>query len=226
MSHPITSSESSTSEETRTAMARTRNSITPDSDAALVGAARRGDAEAFEALFKRHAGRILRLAQVITRNHEDAEDVVQDSIHQAFSRLDSFRGDARFSTWLTSIAINQSRMTLRKRKFAALSLDEPVAAGERELPFQVADRSPSPEQRCAQWEVREILRAVIGELRTSQRVVVQLRELQGLSTEETAQTLGTSIASVKAHMVRARSALRRKLTRYSGCRWHPCLRYD
>lgn len=203
-----------------------RNGIMPDNDAVFVEAARRGEEEAFEALFKRHGGRILRLAQVITGNREDAEDVVQGALHQAFSRLDSFRGDARFSTWLTTIVINQARMTLRKLRFAALPLDKPVAVGERELPLQVADRSPSPEQCCAQWEVREILHAVIRELRTSRRVVVQLRELQGLSTEETAQTLGTSIAAVKAHMVRARSALRRKLTRYSGCRRQQCLRYN
>ncbi len=198
----------------RVVNAEVKNGAMLDSDAVLVEAARRGEEKAFEALFKRHGARILRLAQVITRNQEDAEDVVQDSLHQAFSRLDSFRGDARFSTWLTTIAINQARMTLRKRKFAALPLDEPAAADEGALPHQVADRSPSPEQHCAQREVREILHAVIGELRTSQRVVVQLRELEYLTTAETAEALGTSIASVKAHMVRARVALRQKLPRY------------
>src|ERR1700722_5761262 len=94
-------------------------------DAALVDGARRHDVEAFKQLMTRYGPRIFRLAQRITRNHEDAEEVSQDSFARAFLHMDTFRGDSRFSTWLSRIAINQSLMKLRARRWAGLQFDRP-----------------------------------------------------------------------------------------------------
>src|ERR1700730_18345148 len=99
-------------------------------DAALVDGARRHDVEAFKDLMTRYGPRIFRLAQRITRNHEDAEEVSQDSFARAFLNLDSFRGDSRFSTWLSRIAINQSLMKLRTRRQRELHFDCPATAEE------------------------------------------------------------------------------------------------
>src|SRR5712672_1695287 len=114
-----------------------------ESDAALVNAARRHDQEAFEEILARYGPRVFRLAQRITRNHEDAEEVSQDSFTRAFRQMETFRGDSRFSTWLMRIAINQSLMKLRTRRWRELHFDHPAStpASTEDTPFrpEVAD---------------------------------------------------------------------------------------
>ncbi|MFZ0464766.1 MAG: sigma-70 family RNA polymerase sigma factor [Candidatus Acidiferrales bacterium] len=186
----------------------------PDGEAAVVAAAKRGDAQAFEKLVERYEGRIFRLAQNIMQNREDAEDVSQEAFVQAFQHLDKFQGDSRFSTWLTRIAINQALMKLRKkRRVKEFSLDEPVEE-DLPVPVQLVDWGPTPEQRYSQREMQRILSEAIAGLRPMFRAVFQLRDIEEFSTEETAQALGLSIPAVKARAVRARLQLREALDRH------------
>jgi len=183
-------------------------------EAMLVAAAKRGDATAFSELVERHERKIFRLAQNITRNREDAEDVLQDSFVQAFTHLDAFQGEARFSTWLTRIAINQALMKLRKRRTNLFSLDQSIETEDGSLPREIVDWGPTPEQRYSQVELRRILAEAMGRLSPSLRIVFQLRDIEEFSTEETAQLLGISISAVKARALRARLGLREELNRF------------
>src|SRR6202040_3908592 len=133
-------------------------------EAGLLDAAKRRDPEAFNGLVTRYGPRIFRLAQNITGNREDAEEVSQDSFTRAFLHMDTFRGDSRFSTWLSRIAINQSLMKLRARRWAGLQFDRPD--NSEDIPFcaEIADNAPSPEQRYLQEELQRILGSAIGEL--------------------------------------------------------------
>jgi len=183
-------------------------------DAALVDAARKRDPDAFNELITRYGPRIFRLAQRITRNREDAEDVSQDSFAQAFLHMDTFRGDSRFYTWLARIAINQSLMKLRTRRLRELHFDGPATTGDTPFCAEVADNTPTPEQRYSQEELQRILASAMGELPMTFREVLRLREVEEHSTEETARMLGLSIAAVKSRALRGRQKLRQALTKY------------
>jgi RNA polymerase sigma-70 factor, ECF subfamily len=185
-----------------------------ESDAALVDAVRRHDQEAFEELLTRYGLRIFRLAQRITRNHEDAEEVSQDSFTRAFLHMETFRGDSRFSTWLSRIAINQSLMKLRTRRWRELHFDSPAGSEDTAPCTEIADHTPTPEQLYSQEEVQRILASAMGELPTTLRKVLHLRELEEYSTEETARSLGLSISAVKSRALRGRRMLRQALTKY------------
>lgn len=193
-----------------------RPAISPiaDADGPLLAAARRGDAAAYEKLLARYEHKIFRLACRITGNHHDAEEVVQDAFTKAFSRLATFQGDSLFSTWLTRIAINQALMKLRRRRRNVLPLDDVLRTEDDDVQREIADWGPSPEQRFSQREVRQLLEGAVASLKPDQRVVFQLRDVEELSIEETARELGISMSAVKSRLVRARLALRDKLSRY------------
>ncbi|MGC1105994.1 MAG: sigma-70 family RNA polymerase sigma factor [Candidatus Acidiferrales bacterium] len=186
----------------------------PDNEASLVAAAKAGDISAFEALVSRYERKIFRLAQHITQNTEDAQDVSQEAFFKAYEHLGEFQGNSRFYTWLVRIAVNQALMKLRKRRTKDVSLDEEIETEENFIPRDVEDWGPSPEERYSQEELAQILSQVIGELDPSFRTVFQLRDIDELSTEETADTLGISIPAVKSRLLRARLKLREKLNRY------------
>jgi len=183
-------------------------------DLALVNAVRRRDPAAFEELVTRYGPRILRLAQKITRNHEDAEEVFQDSFVRSFLHMDAFRGDSRFYTWLARIAVNQSLMKLRRRRLCEFHLDDPVSSGDSPFYAEIADDTPNPEQHHSQEELRQIFASAMGELPMTFREVLRLRELEEYSTEETARILKLSITTVKSRAHRGRQRLRRALTKY------------
>jgi RNA polymerase sigma-70 factor, ECF subfamily len=185
-----------------------------DNEASLVAAAKAGDISAFEALVTRYERKIYRLAQHITQNKEDAEDVSQEAFLKAFEHLGDFQGNSRFYTWLVRIAVNQALMKLRKRRNKDVSLDEEIETEENFIPREVEDWGPSPEERYSQEELAQILSQVIGELDPSFRLVFQLRDIDELSTEETADALGISVPAVKSRLLRARLKLRDKLNRY------------
>src|SRR5689334_15255483 len=125
---------------------------------ALVQAAKQGDVSAFEQLVKRYDRNIFRIAQHITQNREDAEDVVQDAFLKAYENLDQFQGNSKFYTWLVRIAVNEALMKLRRRRPERMvSLDEEVKTDEDSMPREVADWSPNPEQLYSQSELRDIL---------------------------------------------------------------------
>src|SRR3954464_11840439 len=181
----------------------------------LVDAARQGDVGAFEQLVKRYDRNVFRIAQHITQNREDAEDVVQDAFLKAYSNLGQFQGQSKFYTWLVRIAVNEALMKLRKRRPERMvSLDEDVKTEEDSLPREVADWSPNPEQQYTQAELRDILGKTIQGLPAGFRTVFVLRDVEGLSTEETAEALELSIPAVKSRLLRARLQLRERLGRY------------
>src|ERR1700736_580572 len=182
---------------------------------ALVGRAKAGDVGAFEELVRRYDRNVFRIAQHITQNREDAEDVVQDAFLKAYGNLSQFQGQSKFYTWLVRIAVNEALMKLRRRRPERMvSLDEDVKTEEDSLPREVADWSPNPEQQYSQAELREILSKTIQGLPPGFRTVFVLRDVEGLSTEETAAALELSVPAVKSRLLRARLQLRERLGRY------------
>jgi RNA polymerase sigma-70 factor, ECF subfamily len=184
-------------------------------DVALIARVRAGDVAAYDELVHKYERQIFRIAQHITQNREDAEDVMQDAFVKAFEKLDQFQGNSKFYTWLVRIAVNESLMRLRKRRTGKMvSIDEDLQTEEGSVPRDFADWAPNPEQNYNQAELAEILRKTIQGLPPGFRVVFVLRDVDGLSTEETAETLGLSIPAVKSRLLRARLQLRERLSRY------------
>jgi RNA polymerase sigma-70 factor (ECF subfamily) len=188
-----------------------------DDDFDLVQASKNGDVAAFEQLVKRYDGKLFRIAQSVTHNREDSQDAVQEAFLKAYQHLADFRGDSQFSTWLIRITLNQSLMKLRKQRAAKeVSLDEDLRTDEETLPREVIDWAPNPEQRFSVSELRNILIKTIEELRPILRTVFVLQDLEGLSTEQTAEVLNLSQSAVKSRLWRARLQLRERLNQYFG----------
>ncbi len=181
----------------------------------LVEAARSGDIGAFETLVRRYDRNVFRIAQHITQNREDAEDVVQDAFLKAYQNLGQFQGQSKFYTWLVRIAVNEALMRLRRRRpERTVSIDEDVKTEEDSMPREIADWSPNPEQMYTQAELKDILGKTIQGLPPSFRTVFVLRDVEGLSTEETASALELSVPAVKSRLLRARLQLRERLNKY------------
>jgi RNA polymerase sigma-70 factor (ECF subfamily) len=198
-------------------MGTIQNNVIGDTgtELALVKAAQKGDVNAFEQLIKKYDRNVFRIAQHITQNREDAEDVVQDAFLKAYQKLDQFQGNSKFYTWIVRIAVNEALMKLRKRKSDKLvSMDEDVETDEGAITREFADWSPNPEQQYNQAELNDILGRTIQGLPTSFRTVFVLRDVEGLSTEETAEMLGLSVPAVKSRLLRARLQLRERLSRH------------
>ena len=186
----------------------------PFDEGDLITRAKAGDDTAFTELLTRYERKIYRLAKNITQNDEDAEDVMQEAFLKAYSHLDSFQGNSKFYTWIVRIAVNESWMKLRKRKSDKLvSLDEQVDTGEDMVPREIAVWEDNPEAQYSQEELRGILDKSVESLAPIFRSVFVLRDIEDLSTEETAEALGISIPAVKSRLLRARLQLREKLTR-------------
>ncbi len=187
----------------------------PSEETLLVEAARSGDIGAFESLVRRYDRNVFRIAQHITQNREDAEDVVQDAFLKAYQNLGQFQGQSKFYTWLVRIAVNEALMRLRRRRPERMvSIDEDVKTEEDSMPREIADWSPNPEQQYTQAELKEILGKTIQGLPPSFRTVFVLRDVEGLSTEETASALELSVPAVKSRLLRARLQLRERLNKY------------
>lgn len=183
-------------------------------DSALVAEAKAGSFAAFEELVSRHERRIYRLGLTITGSPDDAEDVLQETFLKAFVHLQEFREDARFSTWLVRIAVNEGLMLLRRRRDDKwVPVQDPVDEEGAVMPREFADWRPNPEQVYARAELEDLLLRAARSLPAAFRAVFFLRDVEGLSTEETAQVLGVSVGAVKARLFRARMKLRDELTR-------------
>jgi RNA polymerase sigma-70 factor (ECF subfamily) len=180
----------------------------------LVLRARNGDDGAFAELLNHYERKVFRLARNITQNDEDAEDVLQETFLKAYSHLPDFQGNSKFYTWIVRIAVNEALMKLRKRKSdRQVSLDEQLDTGEDTLVREIAVWD-NPEKQYSQDELREILDKSVQSLPPIFRNVFILRDIEELSTEETAEALGISIPAVKSRLLRARLQLREKLTRF------------
>jgi len=182
------------------------------SDEALVAAAKRGDTHAFETLVLRHQQTVLAVAQRITNNREDAEDVAQESLHKAFVHLGDFQEKSRFSTWLTRIAMNEAFMLLRRRRGGIQVLPDAPEDGTKSNSEAFVDQKPNPEESCWRRERTQLLTAAINRLRPRVRTAILLRDMEERSAAETAQILGTSIGAVKARVFHGRRKLRRTIS--------------
>ncbi len=181
----------------------------------LVAEAKAGSHAAFEELVNRYEKKIYRLGLNITGNQEDAEDVLQETFLKAFAHLPEFRQDSRFYTWIVRIAVNEGLMKLRKRRTEReVPLEDGGEGGDGEVILrEITDWKPNPEQLLAQSELEAILQDAARTLSPAFRTVFFLRDVQGLSTEETAEMLGLSVGAVKARLFRARMRLREELSK-------------
>jgi len=179
-------------------------------DAALVDLARMRDEAAIRTLIRRHNQRLFRATRAILRNDAEAEDAVQQSYFNAFTHLQSFRGEAQFSTWLTRIAINEARGRLRARR-PTTSLDAvadmPGDSAEI-IQFPLVRATPDPEVEMSRTEMRAALEAAVDTLPAGFRAVFVLRDIEGLSIEETAEQLAIKPETVKTRLHRARKLMR------------------
>jgi RNA polymerase sigma-70 factor, ECF subfamily len=185
----------------------------PTDERLLVSQAKSGCPHSFGELYERHRPRTYRTILRILGNHQDAEDAVQRTFQRAFTNLDRFREDSTFPTWVTRIAINEALMLLRqKRPLRSISH---CGNGDVETPsaFDPPDDHPTPEQLLTMTELQTALLQAISGLRENVRSVVLLKELQGLTSAETARRLGLTVSAVKARLFHARRFLRRDLER-------------
>lgn len=180
-------------------------------------ALRAGDRAEFARFVEAYSGIVYRLALKILGNPQDAEDVLQETFIKAFRHLTDFDGRSKLSTWLYRIATNEALMVLRHRKINPLSIDEPDdEAQDEQEPMQIMDWCCLPEREMMSAEARKHLDSAIDQLPYSLRVVFLLREIEGLSTQETADVLNLSETAVKTRLSRARLRLRELLTGYFG----------
>jgi RNA polymerase sigma-70 factor, ECF subfamily len=190
------------------------------SDLALFDRLRAGDPAALEPLMERFASRVYRVANGICASSADAEEVVQDVFVTLFRKAASFEGRAALGTWLYRIAVNSS---LNRRRGKRAKLEEPLEdllptyledghrSGDRS--FLLADWSAMPDEALLSKEGRDVIRAAVERLPEHYRAVLMLRDVEELSSEEVAEVLGESVASVKSRLHRARMALRELVTR-------------
>ena len=175
-------------------------------DRLLLQKAQEGDRTAFEALITLHSPRVFNLALGYTGRHHDAEEITQTVFWKVWNALPQFRGGASFSTWLYRLTLNACTDHYRreKKRRGDLSLDDPDLAPLR-------DTAPSPEEILLQREEQAILRKALAELPEQHRVILVLRDMDGLDYKESAQVLDLEMGTVKSRLARARRALRDKL---------------
>jgi RNA polymerase sigma-70 factor (ECF subfamily) len=186
-----------------------------DNDISLVLAAQHGDKRAFTQLVEKYEQRAYNLARKMMRDQQDAEDVLQETFISVYRNLSNFHGDSSFSTWLYRIATNASLMKLRRRKEPPLSLDESIESnGDAALPREIADWGITPEEALLSSETRAQMDVAITALPELLRTVFVLRDVEGLSVQETADVLKISVPNVKTRLHRARLMLRETLSAY------------
>jgi RNA polymerase sigma-70 factor (ECF subfamily) len=183
-------------------------------DEELVAAAKGGDDLAFETIVKRHRQRIFALALGYTRSREDAEDIVQQTLQKAFIHLQGFEGRSSFSTWLTSIVINQALTLLRRRRaLREVPIDDPSNDEGSTPAVEMADTNPDPESSYLEQEEAQGLAEAIGQLRPAMRTAIELTALRELSMLEAARHIGISVGAVKSRVFHARRKLGETLRR-------------
>ena len=189
-----------------------------DDDLPLVHRAQAGDYTAFEALVQKYERRVFGLAQRILGRRHDAEEVVQQTFLSLIEHIGGFREEARFSTWILRVATNHALALLRKRavrQAASLSEDR-TDDGDLPRPQYIAEWRETPEDIASRRETRQLLDEALSEIDAKYRLVFILRDIEGLSTEETANTLDISLSNTKVRLLRARLMLRERLTQYFG----------
>jgi len=176
----------------------------------LLRHARGGDREAFRAIMQRHNQRLFRVARAVVNNDDEAEDILQDAYLKAFAAIALFRGESGLNTWLTAITLNEARGRLRRRR-PSESLEVMEANGDRIIPFPGMAEIADPEAEAVRSETRRLLERAIDGLTDEFRIVFMLREVEGLSVEETAAQLDLNPQTVRTRLFRARQSLRQSL---------------
>lgn len=191
-----------------------------DYEQRLIQRIRDGEHEAFYVLIRPYERRVYAAAFAILRNEADADDCAQEAVLKAFKHIRQFRAEARFSTWLIQIAVNEARMRRRKER---ADLVESIEKDKNEegsyTPRDFADWREIPSEALERKEIREKLAEALGSLGQIYREVFVLRDMEQLSIEETAKALGISAASVKTRLLRARLMLRDLLAPGFGGAW-------
>lgn len=185
-------------------------------DGELVDLAQAGNDLAFAELVRRHRTSCLKLALSILHDRSDAEDEVQNALWKAFEHLRQFNRDAKFTTWLTRIVVNQCLMRLRQQKRAKLLYIEDAVQSEEQITLDLRDGSASPEEVLGQAEVAGVLRQEIRRIPPLLRDVFVLREVQEMPMPEVAEKLGITVAAAKSRLLRARNELRTRLGKHQG----------
>lgn len=180
-------------------------------EAELVIAARAGSKDAFAELQKLHWRRLYRTVVSITRNREDAEDVLQDTFLSAYLALKTFEGRSKFGSWLTRIAINSALMSIRKRNAHPEVFLEQSSESDDEASFDIRDSGLNPEQICDQHQRCLSMLRALERLGPKLQAPIRIRTLQECSAKEIARSLDVSVAAVKTRLHRARMRLRRSL---------------
>ena len=179
-------------------------------DDEFLHAAKAGSHTAFEELQKMYGHRLYKCILSVTRNHEDAEDALQDTLIRAYRGLSSFEGRSNLSTWLTRIAINSALMIMRKRRSRPeIPLEQPFDLGEERSSFDVLDNGMNPEQLCDQDQRCERIHRAIHRLDPTSRTTLLVRISKETSVREIAHDLNVSVASAKSRLYRARKRLTR-----------------
>jgi RNA polymerase sigma-70 factor (ECF subfamily) len=185
-------------------------------DHELVKMAQAGDDTAFTELLARHRASCMKLALSILRNREDAEDEVQSALWKAYQHIGGFQQDARFSTWLTRIVVNQCLMRIRKNKRARMFHIDDVQIGDEIGTLELADSRGTPEGAVGQSEVNGVIETEIRRIPPLLRNVFMLREVQQLPMAVVAEQLGITVAAAKSRLLRARKELKSRMERHTG----------
>ncbi len=185
-------------------------------DDSLVSMCQEGNNGAFDELMKRHQAAVMKIALSIVRDKQDAEDEVQNAFWKAYEHINQFQRDAKFSTWLTRIVVNQCLMRLRQARRAKFAYLDDVQPGEEIGPFELRDVRESPEHSLGHLEVAQILDREIRRTPPLLRHVFLLRDVQERPMTEVAEDLGISVAAAKSRLLRARTELRNRMQRHHG----------
>jgi RNA polymerase sigma-70 factor (ECF subfamily) len=185
----------------------------PMTDEEVVGRVRAGETALFEVIMRRYNQRLFRVARSILGNDGEAEDVTQDAYVRCYIHLDQFEGRARFSTWLTKIAVHEALARLRARQ-KLVEIDAMSGAVDDDMTME--SKSPSPEQEVMTQTIRIVLEEAVEKLPETYRSVFMMREVEGMSTAETAECLDLTEESVKVRLHRARSMLRKHIYAQTG----------
>jgi RNA polymerase sigma-70 factor (ECF subfamily) len=186
-----------------------------DEDTPLVVAIQAGDEAAFEQLVSRYDGKLFRTAHHIVHNTEDARDVVQETFIKVFQNIGQFQSQAKFSTWVYRIVVNQCLMHIRRQRGKSVAMDSSVKGSEEEqLPLDLSDWRPNPEEQYTESELRELLTRLLQNLPPALRVVFIMHDIEEQSLQEVADALDLSLSAVKTRALRARLYLRERLTRH------------
>jgi RNA polymerase sigma factor (sigma-70 family) len=177
----------------------------------LVAAAQAGEEWAFSELCSRNSTRLFHMIYRVTKNCEDAEDALQDSILRTLRNIKQFDGRSSFATWLTRIGINSALMILRKRRIRLETSIDANAESETDEMWQIADRSANPEQHCVDSERSMRLKQAICGLPTTLRCVIERGQMEGHSVKEIARDMGITLPAAKSRLSRARAALRKTM---------------